>query len=144
MEEKKLQIDARGQPVSRVHVDYTTRSGVERLHTLLPDEAEKLQKTPFAVIQVFQEFVVVALIAGLWSRHRLVAHICCMPSDLCSNYICGPALHNCSYGRKLTVVLSCPVVQVPVWVRGTLVIESEYCKDADILDSGLAAVARTS
>lgn len=42
----------RGQPVVRAHVDYTLKSGKERLHVLLPDEAEKLQKTPYAVIQV--------------------------------------------------------------------------------------------
>ena len=44
--------DARGQPVSRVHVDYTVKSGPERLQAVLPDEAEELMKTPFAVIQV--------------------------------------------------------------------------------------------
>lgn len=42
----------RNKPVPRVHVDYTLKSGVERLQALLPDEAEKLQRTPFAVIQV--------------------------------------------------------------------------------------------
>ena len=42
-----------GQPVPRAHVDYTVKSGPERLHALLPaEEASKLQKTPFAVIQV--------------------------------------------------------------------------------------------
>lgn len=44
--------DAPGQPVSRVHVDYTVKSGPERLQAVLPDEADKLMKTPFAVIQV--------------------------------------------------------------------------------------------
>ena len=44
--------DARGQPVSRVHVDYTVKSGPERLQAVLPNEAEQLMKTPFAVIQV--------------------------------------------------------------------------------------------
>ena len=43
---------ARSQPVVRAHVDYTIKSGRERLHALLPDEAEKLQQTPYAVIQV--------------------------------------------------------------------------------------------
>lgn len=47
-----LEVELAGKPVARVHVDYTTKSGVERLHTLLPDEADQLQKTPFAVIQV--------------------------------------------------------------------------------------------
>lgn len=36
----------------RVHVDYTVRSGPGRLHQLLPDEADTLKRTPFAVIQV--------------------------------------------------------------------------------------------
>ena len=44
--------DARGQPVSRVHVDYTVKSGPARLHAALPDEAQELSRTPFAVIQV--------------------------------------------------------------------------------------------
>lgn len=44
--------DAKGEPVSRVHVDYTVKSGPERLQAVLPDEAERLMKTPFAVIQV--------------------------------------------------------------------------------------------
>ena len=44
--------DARNQPVSRVHVDYTVKSGPERLQAVLPGEAEQLMKTPFAVIQV--------------------------------------------------------------------------------------------
>ena len=36
-----------------VHVDYTTKSGAERLDALLPkEEAERLKKTPFAAIQV--------------------------------------------------------------------------------------------
>ena len=43
--------DAKGQPVSRVHVDYTVKSGPERLQAVLPNEAERLMKTPFAVIQ---------------------------------------------------------------------------------------------
>lgn len=47
-------IDGKGEPVSRVHVDYTVKSGPERLQAVLPDEAERLMKTPFAVIQVSQ------------------------------------------------------------------------------------------
>lgn len=39
-------------PVSRVHVDYNATSGVQRLHAVMPNEAEELSKTPFAVIQV--------------------------------------------------------------------------------------------
>ena len=43
----------RGKPVPIVHVDYTTKSGFERLDALLPrEEAERLKKTPFAAIQV--------------------------------------------------------------------------------------------
>ena len=35
-----------------VHVDYTTKSGFERLDALVPkEEAERLKKTPFAAIQ---------------------------------------------------------------------------------------------
>ena len=45
-------VEARGAPVSRVHVDYTTKSGPIRLQAALPEEAEQLMKTPFAVIQV--------------------------------------------------------------------------------------------
>ena len=33
--------------------DYTTVSGIERMRALLPaEEVERLQKTPFAVVQV--------------------------------------------------------------------------------------------
>lgn len=42
----------RGKPVPRAHVDYTLPSGPGRLKELLPEEAESLQKTPYAVIQV--------------------------------------------------------------------------------------------
>lgn len=43
----------RGKPVPIVHVDYTTKSGFERLDALVPkEEAERLKKTPFAAIQV--------------------------------------------------------------------------------------------
>lgn len=42
----------RGKPVPRAHVDYTLTSGPSRLKELLPEEAESLQKTPYAVIQV--------------------------------------------------------------------------------------------
>lgn len=42
----------RGKPVPRAHVDYTLTSGPGRLKELLPEEAETLQKTPYAVIQV--------------------------------------------------------------------------------------------
>ena len=42
----------RGKPVQRTHVDYSLNSGPGRLEELLPEEAENLQKTPYAVIQV--------------------------------------------------------------------------------------------
>ena len=43
----------RGQPVPMVHVDYTTKSGAERLDALVPqEEAQRLKQTPFAAIQV--------------------------------------------------------------------------------------------
>lgn len=51
--------DAKGEnlgdrrtPASRVHTDYTTEGGVARLKALLPDEAETLMRTPFAIYQV--------------------------------------------------------------------------------------------
>ncbi|CAL8463770.1 g3304 [Coccomyxa elongata] len=45
----------RGQPVPMVHVDYTTKSGFERLDALLPqEEADRLKKTPFAAVQVWR------------------------------------------------------------------------------------------
>ena len=42
----------RGKPVPQAHVDYTLTSGPGRLKELLPEEAETLQMTPYAVIQV--------------------------------------------------------------------------------------------
>jgi len=41
-------------PVGLVHVDHTTLGGVNRLHAVLPDEAEKLSKTPFTIVQVWR------------------------------------------------------------------------------------------
>lgn len=74
-EEKKheLELEQRGQPVARVHVDYTTRSGVERLHMLLPDEAEKLQQTPFAVIQVCQGSISCYLVPPIFTSEHVFA-----------------------------------------------------------------------
>ena len=43
---------AQGKPVMGAHVDYTPKSGPSRLWDLLPEEAESLQKTPYAVVQV--------------------------------------------------------------------------------------------
>jgi len=39
--------------VMGAHVDYTPKSGPSRLKDLLPEEAETLQQTPYAVIQVW-------------------------------------------------------------------------------------------
>ena len=36
----------------RAAADYTTASGIERLKALLPNEVDRLQRTPFAVVQV--------------------------------------------------------------------------------------------
>ncbi|KAK9842655.1 hypothetical protein WJX74_000199 [Apatococcus lobatus] len=44
----------KAQPASHAHVDYTIKSGIERLKAVLPEEAEKLSQTPFAVIQAWQ------------------------------------------------------------------------------------------
>ena len=58
-----------GQPVARVHVDYTVKSGPERLQALLPvEEVAQLQKTPFAIIQVS----LVPIVRNQGSRSDLV------------------------------------------------------------------------
>lgn len=44
----------RREPVTRVHNDYTVRSGPQRVRTLLPDDADKLLKGRFAVINVWR------------------------------------------------------------------------------------------
>ena len=41
-------------PVNRPHTDYTANSGLNRLKQLFPEDAEKLQQNPFAIIQVCQ------------------------------------------------------------------------------------------
>ena len=51
---KPTGIPSRRQPVSRVHVDFTVQSGPVRLKSVLPEEAERLLKTPFAVVQACQ------------------------------------------------------------------------------------------
>ena len=58
-----------GLPVVRAHVDYTLRSGQERLKALLPDEWEKLQKTPYGIIQVL-----VAQASSTCRLHATVLH----------------------------------------------------------------------
>lgn len=50
--QKNLQNPKARGPVSNVHVDYTVESGPHRIHEVLPEEADRLKKTPFAVIQV--------------------------------------------------------------------------------------------
>ena len=35
-----------------VHVDYTAKGGPNRLRMVLPEEADKLSKTPYAIVQV--------------------------------------------------------------------------------------------
>jgi hypothetical protein len=42
------------QPVPRVHVDYTVKSGPQRLRDVLPEEAPELLKKRFAVINVWR------------------------------------------------------------------------------------------
>ena len=49
---KRETLGNRRIPASRVHTDYTAHGGVARLKALLPDEAEQLMKTPFAIYQV--------------------------------------------------------------------------------------------
>jgi len=52
--ENRFELESQGQPVGMVHVDYTPKGAPLRLHSVLPDEAEELKKTPFAVIQVWR------------------------------------------------------------------------------------------
>ena len=42
------------QPVPRVHVDYTVKSGPQRVRDLLPDEADELLRHRFSVINVWR------------------------------------------------------------------------------------------
>lgn len=42
------------QPVPRVHVDYTVKSGPQRVRDLLPEEAPELLKKRFAVVNVWR------------------------------------------------------------------------------------------
>ena len=67
-----------------VHVDYTTKSGFERIDALLPqEEADRLKKTPFAAVQV---------------RHSsgLKFLLClCVACDFSASWThCGSALHT--------------------------------------------------
>lgn len=46
--------DAPRQPVPRVHVDHTTRSGPQRVRDLLPDEAERLLRGRVQIINLWR------------------------------------------------------------------------------------------
>jgi hypothetical protein len=48
------QTDAPRQPVSRVHVDHTERSGPQRVRDLLPDDAEKLLRGRVQIINAWR------------------------------------------------------------------------------------------
>jgi len=49
-----MQADAPRQPVRRVHIDHTARSGPQRVRDLLPDEAEELLKGRVQVINLWR------------------------------------------------------------------------------------------
>lgn len=50
---RRLEPQDKGTPFPLVHVDYSTKSGYERLEALVPtEEAERLRRTPFAQILV--------------------------------------------------------------------------------------------
>ena len=67
--EENQEYDEQGNrpPVARVHVDYTTQSGIDRLKALLPDEAERLLQTPFAVVQA-SSFTAVSAPMSCWHQ----------------------------------------------------------------------------
>jgi hypothetical protein len=48
------QADVPRQPVPRVHVDHTSRSGPQRVRDLLPDQAEKLLRGRFQIINLWR------------------------------------------------------------------------------------------
>ena len=50
----ETQADAPRQPVRRVHIDHTARSGPQRVRDLLPDEAEELLKGRVQVINLWR------------------------------------------------------------------------------------------
>ena len=50
----EMQADAPRQPVRRVHIDHTARSGPQRVRDLLPDEAEELLKGRVQVINLWR------------------------------------------------------------------------------------------
>ena len=84
------------------HVDYTAESGIDRLSALLPDEAEKLRETPFAVVQVYSLKSLIKLIHTfrplptiLLARGRP-----CFLAHLCKNIMCLRLLSDAQRYRK--------------------------------------------
>jgi hypothetical protein len=78
------------QPVPRVHVDHTAKSGIQRVRDLIPDEAEELLKGRVQVINLWrpirgpvQDFPLAVCDAGSVSFEDLV------PSDLIYPYRVG-------------------------------------------------------
>ncbi|WP_426955581.1 CmcJ/NvfI family oxidoreductase [Muricoccus radiodurans] len=75
--------DAPRQPVSRVHVDHTERSGPQRVRDLLPDEAEALLRGRVQVVNLWRP-----IIGPVWDMPlavcdaRTVAPEDLVPSDL--------------------------------------------------------------
>src|SRR5271167_1242320 len=68
------------QPATRVHVDHTSRSGPQRVHDLLPDEADELLKGRVQVINLWrplkgplQDAPLALCDAGTIDQHDLVA-----------------------------------------------------------------------
>lgn len=58
-----------------VHVDYTTKSGFERLNALVPqEEADRLKKTPFAAVQVSRSSGLHSFLSGFTTFQRLKPH----------------------------------------------------------------------
>jgi hypothetical protein len=50
----EAQVDAPRQPVRRVHIDHTARSGPQRVRDLLPDEAEELLRGRVQVVNLWR------------------------------------------------------------------------------------------
>ena len=120
--------DARGAPVSRVHVDYTVRSGPARLHAVLPDEAEKLSKTPFAIIQVSMKLLIMQ--CTVCSRKH--AAICTCLASACL-YLLASVIHHApfSMGRNLPVAKQ-TCCQVPQIMSMLACISCITCRSGDL------------
>ena len=80
-------------PATRVHVDYTHLSGPERLNAFLPDEAETLRKTPFAVLQV-------SLSRTCWTSGKAGRSHCCI-CMLVSTCLCLHEMSCCSHRAQV-------------------------------------------